>query len=95
MGGQSASVELSAGLIRKVTGFDASVTTFDYHDQGSLAGAPRNVSCANGLKLAHEYDSDGRLKAVTVGSDRRVRLAYDAKGRVVMYACELVAGFTQ
>jgi YD repeat-containing protein len=94
-GGRSATVELNDGLVRKVTGVDGGVTTFDYHDKGNLAGAPRGVQCANGLKLAHEYTADERLKAVAVGTTRRVRLGYDAKGRVNEYAWEPLAGGTQ
>jgi len=94
-GGKSATVELNDGLVRKVTGVDGGVTTFDYHDKGKLAGAPRGVQCANGLKLAHEYTADERLQTVAVGTERRVRLGYDAKGRVNEYAWEPLAGGTK
>ncbi len=87
-GGHSASLELADGLVRKVTGFDGGVTTFDYDRRYGLAGAPRGVNCANGLKLAYEYDPEGKLRAVEVGDERRVRLGYDDQGRVTSYALQ-------
>ena len=85
-----ASVELSGGLIRRVTGFDNGVTAFRYNDAKGLAGSLGGVKCANGLDLRHEYDDKGRLTAVAVGADRRVRLGYDARGRIVAYLWEPV-----
>ena len=92
-GTKSASVDLSGGLVRQVTGFDKGVTTFAYHDKDDMAGEISDVVCANGLKLAHEYDGGGRLASVVVGTDRRVRLDYDADGRVVEYALEPLTPF--
>lgn len=94
-GGKAATVELKDGKIRKITGVDGGVTTFNYNEKSNLTGAPSGVLCANGLKLAHEYTEDGRLLAVAVGNERRVRLGYDAKGRVNEYAWEPVAGSNQ
>ena len=48
----------------------------------------RGVVCANGRKLAHEHTPKGQLESVTVGTDRRVRLDYDAEGRPVAYTVE-------
>ncbi len=87
-GGKVAAVKLSGGLVREVKNFHGGITTFDYYDKGGLTGALRNVTSANGLVLAHQYNTDGRLNAVTVGGDRRVKLEYDSKGRVVTYAWE-------
>jgi YD repeat-containing protein len=87
-GGQSASLELLGGLILKVAGFDGGVTTLNYHDQGSLAGALQCTRCANGLELRYDYNVDGCLESATVGTTRRVRFEHDSKGRVVTYTWE-------
>jgi YD repeat-containing protein len=87
-GKKSASVDLSGGLVRQVTGFDKGVTTFAYHDKGDMAGALSSVVCANGLKLVHRYDARGQLASVAVGTNRSVRLDYDAEGRIVAYTLE-------
>jgi len=87
-GNEAATVELSSGLVSKITSFDQGVTTFDYADKGDMTGALRGVTCANGLKLANVYDPQQRLAAVAMGAERRVSLDYDAKGRVVGYALE-------
>lgn len=87
-GDKSASVVLNGGRVGTVTGFDRGVTSFSYVDKGDLAGSLAGVVCANGLKLAHQYDKRGELESVAVGAERRVRLEYDAKGRVVGYAVE-------
>lgn len=91
-GGRSASVELNSGLVRRIASFDGGVTTFDYHSTGELAGVPKTVNQPNGLKLAHEFDDSGHLKAVVMGDLRRVRLGYDSQGRVTTYAVEPVVG---
>ena len=84
-------MELSAGRLRKITGFDAGVTSFDYADAGAGAGALRGVTCANGLRLTHEYDAQLRLAAVKVGDTNRLRLEYDGKNRLIAYTLEPAA----
>jgi RHS repeat-associated protein len=91
VGGDTASVVVKDGLVRQVRGFDRGVTTFSYVNTGTIAGALAGVTCANGLKLAHQYDQNGLLESVVVGNRRRVRLGHDQKGRVVEYAVESVA----
>lgn len=91
LGDKSASVALKGGLVSTVTGFDRGVTKFSYIEKGDLAGSLAGVVCANGLTLTHQYDEKGALKSVAVGAQRRVRLEYDAKGRVVGYAVEAAA----
>ena len=87
-GKATSSVELANGLARRAVGFDGGTTVFNYHTDGELAGAVRNVTCANGLELASEYDAENRLAAVGVGPSRRVRLMYDQQGYVVEYVWE-------
>lgn len=87
-GGRSASVELSDGLVCKFTSFDDSITTFEYYDEGNITGTLRNVNCANGLQLLYNYDDQGRLGNVNVGTSRRERIEYNEKGRVVAYVWE-------
>lgn len=43
----------------------------------------RTVKCANGLDLRHDYNADGSLSCVWVGSDRHLHFDYDKQGRVV------------
>jgi len=87
-GDQSASVEFSGDLVRSITGFDSSHTSFDYFKDGPAAGMPKSIVCPDSLKLEYEYDSNGRPSAVKVGMDRRVRLEYDPEGRMVAYTWE-------
>jgi RHS repeat-associated protein len=87
-GGATASVRLANGLVRQVAGFDGGVTHYDYHQRGPLAGRPRSVLCANGLRLSLNYDRQARLSDVEVGSTRRLRLSYDDQGRLVGYGWE-------
>jgi RHS repeat-associated protein len=89
-GSRSATVELSAGRVRAMTGFDNGRTSFEYHKDGPFAGMPLSIVCPNGLKLEYEYDDAGNLAAVKVGTDRRVRLEYDAQGRLNVYSWEAV-----
>lgn len=89
-GDKSAAVELSEGRICAMTGFDNSRTSFEYYQDGPVAGMPQSILCPDGLKLDYEYDSNGRLSAVKVGTDRYVRLEYDPQGRMTTYAWESV-----
>ena len=87
-GKESSAANLSGGLLRKVVGFDGGVTTFDYQQIGDAVGALSGVICANGLKLAREYDAAHRIAAVQVGAERRVRIEYDTEGRVSAFIVE-------
>jgi len=81
----TASVELTHGLVRKIAGFDMGVTSFEYDNKDETL---RSVTCANGLKLANDYDANRRLASVSLGAERRVKLEYDVDGRVVGYILE-------
>ncbi len=86
--GRTASAELAAGRIRRVTGFDEGVTDYQYAAKNDRTGRLTQITCANGLELKHDYDEEGRLDSVTVGAVRRVRLEYDTQGRITAYVME-------
>lgn len=94
-GMKSATTELSKGLIRRQEGYDGGVTAVDYFDQRPVAGAIKAISQPNGLTVSNEYDAEGKLKAVKVGSIRRVRLEHDASSRVIIYAFDPIAAETK
>ncbi|MEI6534971.1 MAG: hypothetical protein WCN98_06500, partial [Verrucomicrobiaceae bacterium] len=84
-GNKSSSVDFAGGQIQAVTNWDGGCTTVDYQPG---AGMPVKICCANGLKIEHEYDKQGRLSIVKAGADRLVRIEYDLQGRLSAYVLE-------
>ena len=89
-GEQSANIKFVDGRVLTMTGFDNGQTSFAYYNDGPATGMPRSIVQPNGLKLEYNYNTDGRLSAVKVGTDRRVKLEYDPQGRMATYAWEEV-----
>jgi YD repeat-containing protein len=87
-GEANATTELADGLLRHVVGFDGGHTEFVYNDEGDSQSTLRSLTCANALELRPDYAAGRRLSSVKVGQERRVKLKYDDKNRVVGYSVE-------
>ena len=84
--GVTASVEWNDGQLAKVRQFDGGELSVAYYPDGPLAGLPKQVVTPNALALKYQYDAANRLASVDVGSESRLKLGYDAKGRLASWA---------
>jgi YD repeat-containing protein len=84
--GVTASAEWKDGQLAKVRQFDGGQLSVAYYPDGPLAGLPKQVVTPNALALKYQYDAANRLASVDVGSESRLKLGYDAKGRLASWA---------
>ncbi len=84
-GGAKARIEWKAGLLARVEQFDGGKLAIDYYQDGSHAGLPAKITTPNALVLKYQYDASNRLASVDIGSQSRLALGYDAKGRIAAW----------
>jgi YD repeat-containing protein len=83
--GQKSSAEWKSGLLQKVRQFDGGELSLKYYDDKKRAGLPKEIVDPNRLALAYDYDASNRLSQVAVGSNYRLLLDYDSKGRLASW----------
>ena len=87
-GNQAATTDFKQGRVSLTTDFDGGQTAFDYAVDGAEKGKLERLTYPNGLGLEYAYDGGGRLATVSMGTESRIRLNYDVKGRMAEFALE-------
>ena len=83
--GQKSWAEWKSGRLQKVRQFDGGELSLTYYQDKKRAGLPKEIVDPNRLTLAYDYDSSNRLSQVAVGSNYRLLLDYDKKGRLASW----------
>jgi hypothetical protein len=57
-----------------------------FNPEGKFEDLPSQIVCPNGLKFNYNYNQTGNLSEVTIGDERKIKIDYDEKGRIVGYS---------